>query len=160
MIKYSREEFPLRFKVFEHTCKYCGVTFYSNRSTSSYDTPTCRVYDWQNKKGKLEKGGTIPKPKDNAPKEPENPIFIPITSKWNDDAEKEFCKYFPEAKPGIVSDFPYNFADVWEGYTLKGENDKYFFVSVYRTEKIKTQYGLVPTDKKERIGVEIRPKEQ
>lgn len=130
MIKYSREEFPLRFKVFEHTCKYCGVTFYSNRSTSSYDTPTCRVYDWQNKKGKLEKGGTIsPKPKDNASKvsaiakkdgykSKKLVKFLPLDNeKCYGPAEDVFMKYFPEE----------NFDAVWNNELRYGSFGDYQF---------------------------------
>jgi hypothetical protein len=50
MIKYSKEEFPARFSVFEHVCKYCGVTFYSNRKRTQYDTGTCRAKAWKERK--------------------------------------------------------------------------------------------------------------
>lgn len=130
MIKYSREEFPLRFKVFEHTCKYCGVTFYSNRNTSSYDTATCRVYDWQRKKDKLVKGGTIPKPKENAPKEPEKPLSVelkPIGKKkvlsvlWMNEYEGYFRNNFRSRFPKM------NWEDVWNEKIKSGANETYSF---------------------------------
>ena len=50
MIKYTKEEFPPRFTIFEHKCDYCGIKFFSNRKKGKYDTGTCRTYDNKRKK--------------------------------------------------------------------------------------------------------------
>lgn len=52
MIRYTKEEFPARFTVFEHKCEYCGITFFSNRAKTKYDTGTCRTYDNTRKRAK------------------------------------------------------------------------------------------------------------
>ena len=52
MIRYTKEEFPARFTVVEHKCEYCGITFFSNRAKTKYDTGTCRTYDNTRKRAK------------------------------------------------------------------------------------------------------------
>lgn len=138
MIAYSKEEFPLRFKVFKHTCKYCGVQFFSNRSQSSYDTPTCRVYDWLSKKEKKAKGGTIsPKSIDNAPKVPEKAFSIELrpigkrkinTILWWNEYEKGFKAFFTKRFPNM------DWKKVWAKQILTGENKDYSFE--YAEDKI------------------------
>lgn len=124
MIKYSKEEFPARFTVFKHTCKYCGTTFYSNRKKGDYDTGTCRTYAWKKKHAKAEimaSGGIVPKKKNNAPEEVKSTIkpvlFIPYNSDGAALGDREWSNYFPE----IVWD------DVWEGKIRYGSNDRYSF---------------------------------
>jgi hypothetical protein len=108
MIKYTKEEFPLRFQAFEHTCKYCGVTFYSNRRRTQYDTGTCRAKAWQEKKenqplSSKKKSGVVE--------------FIdfdrhPIL------ASDVWSKYFPELL----------YREVFDNLLIKtGGNDKYYF---------------------------------
>lgn len=131
MIKYSKDELPLRFQVFEHVCKYCGVTFYSNRRKGGYDTSTCRTRDWEIKKGKLEKGGTIsPKPKENAPKGPEKPVFVKLKPIGKRKVLSVLCmnEYEVNFRNNFRSRFPkMNWEDVWSEKITSGANETYSF---------------------------------
>jgi len=157
MIKYTKEEFPARFSVSKHVCKYCGVTFYSNYKKGDYDTGTCRTYDWKRKKAA---GGIIPsaKPKEavktqekqekrhgnvikqEAAKKRDNDVilYIPFTSDGWSLCKKEWNKYFP----GI------DCSDAWNSRIFEiGENTEYIYRIIKKSDNDNEPDGIYITKK-------------
>lgn len=124
MIKYSKEEFPPRFSVYEHVCNYCGVTFFSNRKRTQYDTGTCRAKAWKERKTSTSTSTSTSTPKSTKIKSLSIYNEEPSTYK---EAESVMKIYFPE----------YNFYEIFKRgiKRLKSINGKYWF-EVERTQRI------------------------